>query len=69
VFPITPRFRVEGEPGSRVEMAVEFTGGMRSYFDVEVVNIYDDDKAQKRYERVNEQFRKQVEAVWSELRK
>lgn len=69
VFPITPRFRLEGEPGSGVEKAVEFTGGVRSYFDVEVVNIYDDDKAQQRYERVNEQFRKQIEAVWSQLRK
>ena len=51
------------------EMAVEFTGGMRSYFDVDVTNIYDDDKAQARYEQVNEQFRKDIESVGEELKK
>jgi hypothetical protein len=50
-------------------MAVEFTGGIRSYFDVEVTNIYDDDKAQARYEQVNSQFRKDIEAVVDELKK
>ena len=50
MFPITPKYRVQGAPGSTAEMAVEFTGGVRSYFDVDVVNIYDDDMAQKRYE-------------------
>src|SRR5687768_10690094 len=67
VFPITPKYRVQGAPGSRAEMAVEFTGGIRSYFDIDVVNIYDDDTAQKRYEAVNERFRKDIESVWSEL--
>jgi iron(III) transport system substrate-binding protein len=69
VFPITPKFRVQGAPGSRAEMAVEFTGGIRSYFDIEVVNIYEDDKAQKRYEQVNEQFRKEIESVWAQLKR
>jgi iron(III) transport system substrate-binding protein len=69
VFPITPKFRVQGAPGSRAEMAVEFTGGIRSYFDVDVVNIYDDDKAQGRYQEVNERFRKEVEAAWDQLKK
>ena len=69
VFPITPKFRVQGAPGSRAEMAVEFTGGMRSYFDLDVVNIYDDDKAQGRYEKVNEQFRKEIESVWDQLKR
>ncbi len=69
VFPITPKFRVQGAPGSRAEMAVEFTGGVRSYFDIDVVNIYDDDKAQGRYEKVNEQFRKDIESVWETLKK
>jgi hypothetical protein len=50
-------------------MAVEFTGGLRSYFDQEVVNIYDDDVAQKRYEAVNERFRKDIESVWAELKR
>ena len=48
VFPITPKYRVQGKPGSQAEKAVEFTGGIRSYFDIEVTNIYDDDKAQAR---------------------
>ncbi len=69
VFPISPKYRVQGKPGSQAEMAVEFTGGVRSYFDGEVNNIYDDDKAQARYEQVNAQFRKEIEAVAEELKK
>ena len=69
VFPITPKYRVQGAPGSQAEMAVEFTGGLRSYFDVDVTNIYDDDIAQKRYEQVNSQFRKEIESVAEELKK
>ena len=69
VFPITPKFRVQGAPGSTAEMAVEFTGGVRSYFDREVTNIYDDDLAQKRYEAVNGKFRAEIEAVAEELKK
>lgn len=69
VFPITPKYRVQGKPGSQAEMAVEFTGGLRSYFDVEVTNIYDEDLAQKRYEQVNAQFRKDIESVLEELKK
>ena len=69
VFPITPKYRVQGAPGSRAEMAVEFTGGLRSYFDVDVTNIYVDDLAQKRYEQVNQQFRKDIEAVAEQLKR
>lgn len=69
VFPITPKYRVQGKPGSHAEMAVEFTGGLRSYFDIDVNNIYDDAVAQKRYQAVNAQFRKEIEAVADELKK
>jgi iron(III) transport system substrate-binding protein len=69
VFPITPKYRVQGAPGSRAEMAVEFTGGLRSYFDVEVINIYDDDTAQKRYEAVNQRFRAEIESAWDQLKR
>jgi hypothetical protein len=48
---------------------VEFTGGIRSYFDREVTNIYVDAVAQARYEQVNSQFRKDVESVWDELKR
>ena len=69
VFPITPKYRVQGPPGSTAELAVEFTGGLRSYFDVDVTNIYDDDVAQKRYEQVNSTYRKDIESVAEELKK
>lgn len=69
VFPITPKYRVQGAPGSTAEMAVEFTGGLRSYFDVDVTNIYDDGLAQSRYEQVNAQFRQDIESVWEDLKK
>ena len=69
LFPLTPKYRVQGAPGSDAEKAVEFTGGVRSYFDREVKNIYDDDKAQARYNEVNEQYRRDIEAVWEQLKK
>jgi iron(III) transport system substrate-binding protein len=69
LFPITPRYKVQGPPGSVAEKAVEFTGGVRSYFEGEVTHTYDDDVAQKRYQQVNEQYRKEIEAVWEELKK
>ena len=69
LFPLTPKYRVQGAPGSAAEQAVEFTGGVRSYFDREVQNIYDDDKAQARYNEVNERFRKDIEAIWEELKR
>jgi ABC-type Fe3+ transport system substrate-binding protein len=69
VFSISPRFSVQGPPGSTAEMAVEFTGGIRSYFDREVMNIYDDDVAQRRYEQVNARFRSDIESIWDELKK
>jgi ABC-type Fe3+ transport system substrate-binding protein len=69
VFPITPKYRVQGAQGSTAEAAVEFTGGIRSYFDREVTNIYDDAVAQARYEQVNSQFRKEIESVWDELKR
>ena len=69
LFPITPKYRVQGAPGSDAEKAVEFTGGVRSYFELDVTNIYDDDKAQARYTAVNERFRKDIESVWDELKR
>lgn len=69
LFPLSPKYHVKGAPGSDAEKAVEFTGGVRSYFDREVTNIYDDDKAQARYNQVNEQFRRDIESVLEELKK
>jgi iron(III) transport system substrate-binding protein len=64
LFPISPKFRMQGAPGSKVEMAVEFTGGVRSYFDSPVSNVYDEDVAKKRSEQLKERFHKDIEATW-----
>jgi len=62
VYPITPKYKVQGAPGSGQEKAVEFTGGMRSFFDIPVGNVYDDKVAgeKKRMEDVNSYFRKEI---------
>ena len=64
LFPITPKFKVQGPTGSPAEMAVQFTGGVRSYFDAEVSNVYDEDVAAKRSEALKTKFRSDIEAVW-----
>jgi iron(III) transport system substrate-binding protein len=69
LFPILPGYRIQGPPGSTAEMAVEFNGGLRSYYDVEVISLYDDALAQRRYEQVNARFREEIEAVSEELKR
>lgn len=64
LFPISPKYRMQGAPGSKIEMAVEFTGGVRSYFDTPTSNVYDEDVAKKRSEQLKERFRKDIEATW-----
>jgi iron(III) transport system substrate-binding protein len=64
LFAITPRYKVQGAPGSTAEMAVEFTGGVRSYFDREVSNVYDEAVAVKRSEALKTKFRSDIEATW-----
>src|SRR5437763_12893979 len=64
LFPITPKYRVQGAPGSTAEMAVQFTGGVRSYFDRDVSNVYDEAAAQKRSDGLKTKFRSEIEAVW-----
>ena len=62
LYPITPKFKVQGPAGSKQEMTVKFTGGMRSFFDIPVGNVYDDKIAgpKKRIEEVNAYFRKEI---------
>jgi iron(III) transport system substrate-binding protein len=60
LFPITPKYKVSGAPGSTAEMAVEFTSGIRSFYDIKVGNVYKDDLAQERYSKVNDHFRKEI---------
>jgi ABC-type Fe3+ transport system substrate-binding protein len=64
LFPVTPRYRGQGARGSPAEMAVEFTGGVRSYFDGDVANVYDEEAAAKRSEALKTKFRSDIEAVW-----
>jgi ABC-type Fe3+ transport system substrate-binding protein len=64
LFPITPKYKVQGAAGSTAEMAVEFTGGIRSYFDREVSNVYDESVAAKRSEALKTRFRSDIEATW-----
>jgi iron(III) transport system substrate-binding protein len=68
LFPIIPSYRIEGPPGSTAEMAVEFNGGLRSYYEVEVISVYDDELAQRRYEQVNATFRREIESVAEQLK-
>jgi len=53
---------VQGAPGSPAEKAVQFTAGIRSFYDIEVGNVYDPKVAgeKKRNEEVNAYFRKEI---------
>jgi iron(III) transport system substrate-binding protein len=64
LFPITPRYKVQGPPGSTAELAVQFTGGVRSYFDGEIANVYDEAVAARRSEALKTKFRSDIEATW-----
>ena len=66
LFAILPKVRVQGPPGSVAEKAVEFTGGVRSYFDPDTTNVYDEEIGQRRYQEVNERFQREIEAVWGQ---
>jgi len=69
LFPITPKFKVQGAPGSTAELAVEFTGGVRSYFDRDVSNVYDETVAAKRSDALKTRFRSDIEIKWEDLKK
>jgi iron(III) transport system substrate-binding protein len=69
LFPLLPKYKVQGPTGSVAEKAVEFTGGVRSYFETEMTNVYDENVAQKRYQEVNERFRREIEAAWDQLKR
>ena len=43
---------------------MQFTGGVRSYFDSEIDNVYDEGVAAKRSEALKTKFRSDIEAVW-----
>ena len=62
LYPITSKYKVRGAPGSAAEKAVEFTAGIRSFYDIQVGNVYDPAVAgeKKRNEEVNAYFRKEI---------
>jgi len=69
LFPITPKLKVQGAPGSDAEKAVQFTAGIRSFYDIEVGNVYDEKIAgdKKRMEDVNAYFRKEIAEKHKEI--
>lgn len=69
LFPIVPKYRIQGPPGSTAETAVEFNGGVRSLYDVDVQSVYDDALAQKRYQEVNTIFRREIESEAEALKR
>jgi ABC-type Fe3+ transport system substrate-binding protein len=69
LLPIVPRYKVEGPPGSLAEKAVAFMGGLRSYFEGDVAHVYDEEVAQRRYQEVNGRYRREIEAVWEDLKR
>ncbi|MDR7523151.1 MAG: extracellular solute-binding protein [Armatimonadota bacterium] len=68
LFPIVPKYKMEGPPGSVAAQAATFAG-MRSFYDRPVKTIYDDDLAQKRYNEVNELYRKLIVERLAQLQK
>ena len=64
LFPITPKYKVQGAPGSTAELAVEFTGGVRSYFEAEVSNVYDEGVAARRSDDLKKKYRSDIEVNW-----
>lgn len=59
LFPIVPKFRMEGPPGSPAEQAAVFSG-TRSFYERPIKSIYDDNLAQRRYGEVNDVYRRLV---------
>jgi hypothetical protein len=50
-------------------MGVQLTGGIRSFFEPPVTNVYDDDVARARFREVNERFRRDIETAWNDLKR
>jgi len=69
LYPITSKYKVQGAPGSPAEKAVQFTAGIRSFYDIQVGNVYDPNIAgeKKRNEDVNAYFRKEIAEKHKEI--
>jgi len=69
LYSVLPGLPLQGAPGSVEEKAVEFMGGIRSIFDIDVRNVYDDKIARARYQDVNQEFHRRIESNLDELKK
>lgn len=69
LFPVMPKYRVQGQPGSTTELAVELSGGIRSFFDAPVTKIDDEEIARQRFSEVNEKFQREIESAWMSEKK
>lgn len=63
LFAIVPGHRMGEGGGATARLALEFYGGMRSFHDAPVTSVYDDELAQRRYEAVNETYRRRIETA------
>lgn len=66
-FPISPKLRLKGPPGSITELFVKYTGA-RSFYDKKIGNVYDTELAKKRYTEVNRTWHKEVFENWKSPR-
>jgi hypothetical protein len=71
LYPITSKYKVQGAPGSAAEKAVQFTAGIRSFYDIQVGNVYDPKVAgdKQRNADVNAYFRKEIAEKHKEIMK
>src|SRR5258705_13540239 len=63
-FSVTPQYKVPGPTRPPAEIAVEFIGGIQSYFERPVSNVYDEAVAQKRSDALKLKFRSDIETTW-----
>ena len=69
LYSVVPGLKLQGPPGSVEEKAVEFMGGIRSIFDIDVQNVYDDKIARARYQEVNQEYHRRIESNLDALKR
>ncbi len=69
LYSLVPGLLLQGPAGSVEEKAVEFMGGIRSIFDIDVQNVYDDKIARARYQEVNQEYHRRIESNLDALKR
>src|SRR5688500_19305792 len=69
LFPITPKYKVQGAAGSTAELAVGLTGGVRRYFEADVAHLYAGAGGAQRAEALKTRFRSGIGARGDEVKK